>query len=599
MGKRPFVLVYQSGNYVWSFDSNGGVELTPKSQFQATSLRPAKWHLINQKIEPSDALGKRVLVAASPDPANVKNAYPDRQLARVYLYPCEFDALVKLWEEEASQLEKRASQLEMQQSCELQGCSLEETDTMMEDELKNTYEVQEREGDDANDKVIAGNLRDEAGLIRIRVGVADTYYKWFGGVPRKLWQLEPRLLTDIELERFVDTALFKTDVGKVYRAIAAGAESDDISWMLLHLKRPQAAGYKYLIDFASSKIKYKFTSSIPTANRHDLIVLLDSRDPGLGALGGFLFEQDVVAKVLQSPISAVLMVDDKHCTKCNSRMDCGEGPVNWIACGVCKKWYHYLCVLETAPVPLKWRCASCEGKPGDEVLTTTRRLRLRYFRGDLKEALSNAGADAVNYVWRPLRKKNGSYDFAILPGTLGQATTAKYHPVPFEAIKGGLAALEAWNKEYNKEDYPERLRLPELSEQAAPRIKQGSERYLSIGFPVVFALFMVNRLECAGIMQAKVLIQTLGDEQSQLCADIPEPEDSVEKLDELAFEPIDFQAMTMQQLRMMALENGLTGYSSLRRQQLIEKLEALAIVDEDENLEFESQYYSRVGALVS
>ncbi|EFJ09189.1 hypothetical protein SELMODRAFT_428297 [Selaginella moellendorffii] len=590
MGKRPFVLVYQSGNYVWSFDSNGEVELTPKSQFQATSLRPAKWHLINHKIEPSDALGKRVLVAASPDPANVKNAYPDRHLAIVYLYPWdrdEFDALVKLWEEEASQLEKRASQLEMQQSCELQGCSLEETDNMMEDELKNTYEVQEREGDDADDKMIAENLREEARLIRIRVGVADTYYKWFGGVPRKLWQIEPRLLTDIELERFVDTALFKTDV----RAIAAGAESDDISWMLLHLKRPQAAGYKYLIDFASPKIKYKFTSSIPTANRHDLIVLLDSTDPGLGALGGFLFEQDVVAKVLQSPISAVLMVDDKHCTKCNSRMDCGEGPVNWIACGVCKKWYHYLCVLETAPVPLKWRCASCEGKPGDEVLTTTRRLRLRYYRGDLKEALFNAGAHAVNYVWRPLRKKNGSYDFAILPGTLGQATTAKYHPVPFEAIKGGLAALEAWNKEYNKEAYPERFLLSFfLSRDNYPDFGYQSYRNKQ---------HRVSNKGVRGIMQAKVLIQTLGDEQSQLCADIPEPEDSVEKLDELAFEPIDFQAMTMEQLRTMARENGLSGYSSMRRQQLMEKLEALVIVDEDEDLEFESQYYSRVGALVS
>ncbi|EFJ17680.1 hypothetical protein SELMODRAFT_420546 [Selaginella moellendorffii] len=156
-----------------------------------------------------------------------------------------------------------------------------------------------------------------------------------------------------------------------------------------------------------------------------------------------------------------LKVDDKHCSKCKSREDPSRGKYRgkWIVCDVCQQCYHFSCTRVTKKQELEvfWQCSSCKSMKREEHLEP-RRL-LRYYEGDLKAALLEAGADVIQYVWRPLIKNDGAVDYTILPRTLAQPTIAPRHPVSAEALKTHLSALRAWNDIYGGTSKPDEFVL--------------------------------------------------------------------------------------------------------------------------------------------
>ncbi|EFJ28526.1 hypothetical protein SELMODRAFT_411388 [Selaginella moellendorffii] len=156
---------------------------------------------------------------------------------------------------------------------------------------------------------------------------------------------------------------------EVYRAILSAATSDDISWLLLHFKRPLVKGARYLLDFASSKIKYLFTETLVRTKQEDLRTLVQSTDPELGALRGYVIEQEVVRLVLDSNLAAVTLTMPKN-------QECARCPL---------------------PVPSLWNFESFEGETIHEGISTGG-LRLRYYNGDLKTALPAAGIIQVKIL---------------------------------------------------------------------------------------------------------------------------------------------------------------------------------------------------------
>ncbi|EFJ16213.1 hypothetical protein SELMODRAFT_421855 [Selaginella moellendorffii] len=156
-----------------------------------------------------------------------------------------------------------------------------------------------------------------------------------------------------------------------------------------------------------------------------------------------------------------LKVDDKHCSKCKSREDPSRGKYRgkWIVCDVCQQCYNFSCTRVTKKQELEvfWQCSSCKSMKREEHLEP-RRL-LRYYEGDLKAALLEAGADAIQYVWRPLIKNDGAVGYTILPRTLAQPTIAPRHPVSAEALKTHISALRAWNDIYGGTSKPDEFVL--------------------------------------------------------------------------------------------------------------------------------------------
>ncbi|EFJ30417.1 hypothetical protein SELMODRAFT_409319 [Selaginella moellendorffii] len=425
-----FVVVYQSADFIWEFTSLGQVSIHEKTDYPLSRLQRCVVHLIDQKIESGDPLGKRILVAASPGRRNIKSAKPIGVKSKFFVHPWdkdEFEALLGLWELESKEMREEA------------------------DRLLKTSEPSDRRwktySEEWSPRVA---LLDEADRLDARIKAADLYYDWYGGIPRLLRDAAVGDLDDQACERNVQTSLCNTDLPKVYRAILSGATSDDISWLLLHFKRPLVKGARYLLDFASSKIKYLFTETLVRTKQEDFRTLVQSTDPELGALRGYVFEQEVVRLVLDSNFAAVTLIDNKHCSRCQARVVEEGANRRLIVCRQCRKWYHQECARCPLPVPKLWNCQSCEGETIHEGIGTGG-LRLRYYNGDLKTALLAAGRNAKDFVWRPINKSNAAFDFAIPPRVLGQATVASEHPVPREAVEEGVAALDAWNNEYNKD----------------------------------------------------------------------------------------------------------------------------------------------------
>ncbi|EFJ16370.1 hypothetical protein SELMODRAFT_421858 [Selaginella moellendorffii] len=484
--KLELHILYESAGFVWEFKGTA-VRVAKRDSFTAATFAKASWHLINQKVPTDGAIGPVVLLAASPAEENVKAAKPDRKKTVMYMYPWEEDeyaALVDLWrihyEKLASELEtlkKTLRSLEKWANMEYDfGASImlagpadlakvpavkERVEKMLQKHVETQSETATGLAFDLKVLIQAFEQQVQDGFERVRA--APEYYKWFGGVVRLLWSDDFQRLNP---EEFVRDSLSRTDLGQLLECLKQKAQGQKISRALLHFRKPAASSSfrEYYLDFCSVKVQAQFTLALTRMKAIDLEFFMRtwSDIPKYGVLRGFVFEELSIAYVLHGAThTVVLMVGDKHCSKCKSREDPSRGKYRgkWIACDVCQQCYHFSCTRVTKKQELEvfWQCSSCKSMKREEHLEP-RRL-LRYYEGDLKAALLEAGADAIQYVWRPLIKNDGAVDYTILPRTLAQPTVAPRHPVSTEALKTHIGALRAWNDIYGGTSKPDEFVL--------------------------------------------------------------------------------------------------------------------------------------------
>ncbi|EFJ14927.1 hypothetical protein SELMODRAFT_423205 [Selaginella moellendorffii] len=156
------------------------------------------------------------------------------------------------------------------------------------------------------------------------------------------------------------------------------------------------------------------------------------------SLRGFLFEQYVLRQALQRNIMALPASDSACCGACHRKNTAR------IQCGGCLGWYHTKCV-QAKVTSTRFRCERCDGAP--EVVEP---LLLRYYEGDLEDALLAAGRDAAKFLWRPLRKNSAGLGFVWLPRTLGVATVCRDRKPAVEHLAKAMQALRSWRHEYDR-----------------------------------------------------------------------------------------------------------------------------------------------------
>ncbi|EFJ30727.1 hypothetical protein SELMODRAFT_409318 [Selaginella moellendorffii] len=132
-----FVVVFQSGNLIWEFTSEGQVSIHEKTEYPLSRLEE---YLIDQKIESGDPLGSRD----------------------------EFEALLGLWKLESKEMREEADRLLKEAgSSEPSDCRCIMYSKQSSPQLA---------------------LLNEADQLDARIKATDLYYDWYGGIPRLLRQ---------------------------------------------------------------------------------------------------------------------------------------------------------------------------------------------------------------------------------------------------------------------------------------------------------------------------------------------------------------------------------------------------------------------------
>ncbi|EFJ30729.1 hypothetical protein SELMODRAFT_409321 [Selaginella moellendorffii] len=212
-----FVVVYQSADFIWEFTSEGQVSIHEKTEYPLSRLQQCVVHLIDQKIESGDPLGKRILVAASPGRRNIKSAKPIGVKSKFFVHPWdkdEFEALLGLWKLESKEMREEA------------------------DRLLKTSEPSDR---------------------RWKMYSKQSLHGWLFWMRQIGWMHASKQLTC-------------TTTGTV-------------GYIVYFVKQ------RYLLDFASLKIKHLFTETLARTKLEDMVIFLKSTDPELGALRKYIFEQ--------------------------------------------------------------------------------------------------------------------------------------------------------------------------------------------------------------------------------------------------------------------------------------------------------------------
>ncbi|EFJ30201.1 hypothetical protein SELMODRAFT_409910 [Selaginella moellendorffii] len=415
-------ILYESAGFIWEFRGNT-VHVAKRDEVSLGTFINAPWHLINQKVPTDGALGRVLLVAASPAAENVKAAKADRKKTVMYMYPWEEDeytALVGLWrvhyqnvEAEMKTIQASLRKLEEWAKVTYQfGESMVEYSTSCAD-LAAVPILNERvqrmlredvkeQGRPARElafqlQVLIETLEKQVQAGFQRVEAAPEYYKWFGGVVRKLWSGDTPSLNQGGFLKKVQKSLNNTNLLRLLGSTRGKSRGEDISWRLLHFKPAKSSSFQdYYLDFCSVKVQAQFTLALTSMKPKDLELFMWTALPEDGVLQGLVFQELSTAYVLRG---ATLVMP-----------------------------------LELIPL-------------------------LRYYEGDLKAALLEAGADAIHYVWRPVIQNNGAVDYTILPRTLAQPTLAACHPVAAEALQTHISALRAWNDIYGGTSKPEEFVL--------------------------------------------------------------------------------------------------------------------------------------------
>ncbi|XP_024516943.1 uncharacterized protein LOC112341278 [Selaginella moellendorffii] len=398
------VILYETDTRLWEF-RRGALRLVAKTEYSFDEIESSEvtFHLIDQKISPGRPIGNRAVVAASPDDDNTKSIRKVRRTYTRYLPPwdkTEFDLLVKLWKSQADKLPGP-------------------------------------EADEVDEKVKAANLA----------------FSWFGGIPRFLWDREDGTLTEEDFRSDVMKCLANTKLKNVSVILQNSA---GVSWRLFHFNvTPGTRFRRFRYTFCSEKVASLYAEYLCTTNVDKIRSFLEASQPfsEYSALRGFVFEQYVVSQALEHDIMVMPMVDTAYCQHCSRSDDRGKNKkVPWIQCGTCLKWYHTKCVGIKFKFDFNYKCRNCQGEPNAQVVSPSG-LLLRYYEGDLEDALLAAGEEAIKYLWRPLKKNNAVFDFVLLPRTLGQATVARTNHRPvLEATIKAQQALKAWRDEFYQDN---------------------------------------------------------------------------------------------------------------------------------------------------
>ncbi|EFJ12768.1 hypothetical protein SELMODRAFT_425151 [Selaginella moellendorffii] len=381
--KRGSRILYESETYIWDFNGSS-LRVIDKKDYPLEQIESTEvdYHLIDQKIAPGRTLGVRAVVAASPEEGNTKTARKLRMTYTRYLPVWdkqEFDALVQSWKRRADLMPRPD-----------------------------------------------GKLSVKAELIYRRVDAADLAYEWFGGVPRFLWDREAENLTEEDFSSDVCKCLANTKLKNVEAILQNSATTQNVSWRLFHFALKPGSFRRFYYTFCSDKVANMYAQYLCTRNVDKIRSFLEATQPfkEYASLRGFVFEQYAIGQALQHNLMALPMIDSACCGACHQKNE--RGKAQRIQCGVCLSWYHTKCVRVDVIYTPKFRCGRCQGAPGVESVSPGG-LLLRYYEGDLEDALLAAGMDAAKYLWRPLKKNNAVFGFVLLPRTLGQATVSRDH----------------------------------------------------------------------------------------------------------------------------------------------------------------------------
>ncbi|EFJ13931.1 hypothetical protein SELMODRAFT_446106 [Selaginella moellendorffii] len=403
--KRGSRILYESETYIWDFNGSS-LRVIDKKDYPLEQIESTEvdYHLIDQKIAPGRTLGVRAVVAASPEEGNTKAARKLRMTYTRYLPVWdkqEFDALVQSWKRRADLMPRPD-----------------------------------------------GNLSVKAEHIYRRVDAADLAYDWFGGVPRFLWDREAENLTEEDFSSDVCKCLANTKLKNVTAILQNSATTQNVSWRLFHFALKPGSFRRFYYTFCSDKVANMYAQYLCTRNVDKIRSFLEATQPfkEYASLRGFVFEQYAIGQALQHNLMALPMIDSAYCGACHQKNE--RGKAQRIQCGVCLSWYHTKCVRVDVIYTPKFRCGRCHGAPGVESVSPGG-LLLRYYEGDLEDALLAAGMDAAKYLWRPLKKNNAVFGFVLLPRTLGQATVSRDHKPAVKHLVQAMQALRRWRQEYD------------------------------------------------------------------------------------------------------------------------------------------------------
>ncbi|XP_024515927.1 uncharacterized protein LOC9639910 [Selaginella moellendorffii] len=403
--KRGSRILYESETYIWDFNGSS-LRVIDKKDYPLEQIESTEvdYHLIDQKIAPGRTLGVRAVVAASPEEGNTKTARKLRMTYTRYLPVWdkqEFDALVQSWKRRADLMPRPD-----------------------------------------------GKLSVKAELIYRRVDAADLAYEWFGGVPRFLWDREAENLTEEDFSSDVCKCLANTKLKNVEAILQNSATTQNVSWRLFHFALKPGSFRRFYYTFCSDKVANMYAQYLCTRNVDKIRSFLEATQPfkEYASLRGFVFEQYAIGQALQHNLMALPMIDSACCGACHQKNE--RGKAQRIQCGVCLSWYHTKCVRVDVIYTPKFRCGRCQGAPGVESVSPGG-LLLRYYEGDLEDALLAAGMDAAKYLWRPLKKNNAVFGFVLLPRTLGQATVSRDHKPAVKLLVQAMQALRRWRQEYD------------------------------------------------------------------------------------------------------------------------------------------------------
>ncbi|EFJ38294.1 hypothetical protein SELMODRAFT_402093 [Selaginella moellendorffii] len=254
-----------------------------------------------------------------------------------------------------------------------------------------------------------------------RVAAANLAFEWFGGVPRLLWDHEVETLTEEDFASDVTKCLSSTKLKNVAAILENHGSSQNVSWRLFHFVLRPGSFSRFQYTFCSDKVASMFAQYLCSAtNVGKLGRFLEATRmfKEYASLRGFVFEQAIQLAV--------------------------ERATGRIQCGACLGWYHTKCV-QAKVTSTRFRCERCDGAP--EVVEP---LLLRYYEGDLEDALLGAGMDAAKFLWRPLGKNSTGLGFVWLPRTLGVATVCRDRKPAVEHLAKAMQALRSWRHEYDR-----------------------------------------------------------------------------------------------------------------------------------------------------